>query len=300
MPSIPRASPAGSGWHPFRKAVVRGLAVLVPPLLTVVIFGWIIGTTRQYFLEPVNAGARQGIAWLLRSEIRDDLKIEPGSNVAESDGRKYMAFADGSFLSNEIYEAVRHNPGSDALPQTGRAYLNRYVEITYLRPYYAVPCFLAVFILLVYLLGKFMAAGIGAFFWGGIERAINRLPLVRNVYSGVKQVTDFFLREREIQFTRAVAVEFPRPGMWSMAFVTNEGLREIRAIAAEPVLGIFIPTSPVPMGGYALVIRKREVIDLSVTIDQAIQYIVSCGLVIPPQELERLATDRAASGAEQG
>ncbi|MGA2066448.1 MAG: DUF502 domain-containing protein [Thermoguttaceae bacterium] len=291
MSNLPPTLESEPASHPFRRAVMRGLGVLVPPLLTVVIFGWVISTTQHYFLEPVNAGARQAIAWMLRGEVREDLALsDPAKRTALADGRLYYQLDDGAFVPAEIYESVRHSPGTEILPQTGRAYLSRYAELAYLRPYYAIPCFLALFILLLYLLGKFLAVGVGGFFWDGIERAISRLPLVRNVYSGVKQVTDFFLRERQIQFRRVVAVEYPRPGMWSIAFVTSEGLGDIRAAAAEPVLGIFIPTSPVPMGGYALVVRKREVLDLSLSVDQAIQFIVSCGLVIPPQDLEPLRT----------
>ena len=142
--------------------------------------------------------------------------------------------------------------------------------------------------MLVYLLGKFMAAGIGGFFWAGIENTIHRLPLVRSVYSAVKQVSDFFLNERQVQFTRVVAVEFPRRDMWIVAFVTSDGLSDVGAAANEPVIGIFIPSSPMPMTGYAMTVLRREVIDLSLTVDQANQYLVSCGLVIPPQNLDRL------------
>ncbi|MGD0897323.1 MAG: DUF502 domain-containing protein [Thermoguttaceae bacterium] len=299
MSTIPPTDRRGSSSYPFRKAVVRGLAMLVPPLLTVVIFVWVISTTRQYFLQPVNAGAREALAWMLSGEIRDDLTVsDPAKRTALADGRLYYQLDDGTFVPAGIYDRVRRSPGTEMLPQTGRAYISRYVDLTYLRPYYAVPCFLVVFILLLYLLGKFLAAGFGGFFWEGIERAINRVPLVRSVYSAVKQVTDFFLRERQVQFTRVVAVEYPRPGMWSIAFVTSEGLPDIRAAAAEPVLGIFIPTSPVPMGGYALIVRQREVIDLAISIDQAIQFIVSCGLVIPPPDLEKLQGRPPADGTE--
>ena len=101
------------------------------------------------------------------------------------------------------------------------------MQLTYLRPYYAIPCFLAIFVLLLYLLGKFMAAGIGDFFGSRFDAAVHRLPLVRSVYSAVKQVTDFFFSEQTMQFTRVVAVEYPRHGMWSLAFVTSEGLKEV-------------------------------------------------------------------------
>ena len=170
----------------------------------------------------------------------------------------------------------------------GQGIYQRYVELTYLQPHYAIPCFLAVFILLVYILGKFMAAGIGGFLGDRFDLAIQRLPLVRSVYKAVKQVCDFFFSEKQIQFKRVVAVEFPRPGMWSIAFVTSDGLGDIRAAANDAVLGVFIPSSPMPVSGYSLTVLKREAIDLNITIEEAIQYLVSCGLVMPQKDLERL------------
>ena len=116
----------------------------------------------------------------------------------------------------------------------------------------------------------------------------SRLPLVRSVYKAVKQVCDFFFSEKQIQFKRVVAVEFPRPGMWSIAFVTSEGLSDIRAAANEAVLGVFIPSSPMPVSGYSLTVLKREAIDLKITVEEAIQYLVSCGLVMPQKDLQRM------------
>lgn len=288
--SLPDPKPSTrSTAYPFRAAVIRGLAVLVPPLLTVVILVWVVNTTRQYLLEPVNAGAREALVWMLSGEIRENLPLtDPIQRTAVVDGRPYHQTDDGRFVPLAVYERVWKSQGSEPMPHTARAVYERYVEITYLRPYYAIPFFLAIFILLVYLLGKFMAAGIGGFFGERFESAIHRLPLVRSVYSAVKQVTDFFFSEKQMQFTRVVAVEFPRHGMWIMAFVTSEGLVDVRAAANEAVLGVFIPSSPMPMTGYAITVLKREVIDLNITIDQAIQYLVSCGLVIPPNDLARM------------
>jgi uncharacterized membrane protein len=174
------------------------------------------------------------------------------------------------------------------MPGTAKAIYQRYVELSYLQPQYAVPCFLAIFILLVYLLGKFMAAGIGSFIIYRLDLVIQRLPLVRSVYKAAKQVSDFFFSDRQIQFTRVVAIEYPRPGMWSLAFVTSDGLSDIRSAANEPVLGVFIPSSPMPLSGYALVVLKRDAIDLSISIEEAIQYLVSCGLVMPQKDVQRL------------
>jgi uncharacterized membrane protein len=137
----------------------------------------------------------------------------------------------------------------------------------------------------LYLLGKFLAVGIGRFFWRLFEGGINRLPLVRNVYSSVKQVTDLLFNERDIEYTRVVAVEFPSKGIWSIGFVTSESLLDIRAAANEPVLAVVVPYSPWSVTGATITVRKSETIDLNMSVDQALQFIVSCGVVVPPHQM---------------
>jgi uncharacterized membrane protein len=276
--------------NPFRSAVIRGLGVLAPPLLTVVIVVWVINTTRQYLLEPVNVGAREAIVWSI-ADIREDLPVtDREHHVALVNGTPFHQLGDGTFVPNAVWDLVRRNPGAEPVPQTGKSVYERYVELTYLRPYLAIPCFLAIFLLLVYMLGKFMAAGIGGYLGERMEYAIQRLPFVRSVYSAIKQVSNFFFSKKQVQFTRVVAVEYPRRGIWTVAFVVSEGLNDVHSAANEPVLGLFIPSSPMPMSGYAVTVLKREVIDLNITIDQAVQHLVSCGLVMPPAEIERIKT----------
>ncbi len=275
--------------RPFRSTVLRGLGVLIPPLLTVVILVWVISTIHFYLLQPVNAGVREAIVWRLSGQIHEKLAIsDPRRRIARVDGVAYQECADHRFVPLAIYEKVERNLDNEQMPTTAKGVLQRYVELTYLPPHYAIPFFLVGFILLVYLLGRFMAAGIGSFIVYRFDMVIQRLPLVRSIYKAAKQVSDFFFSERQIQFSRVVAVEYPRPGMWSLAFVTSEGLSDIRDAANEPVLGIFIPSSPMPLSGYALVVLKREAVDLSISVEEAIQYLVSCGLVMPLKDVKRL------------
>jgi uncharacterized membrane protein len=121
--------------------------------------------------------------------------------------------------------------------------------------------------------------------------------LVRSVYSSVKQVSDFLFSQREVEYTRVVAVEYPRKGIWSLGMVTGESLLDIRSAADEPVLSVLIPTSPMPVTGYTINVRKSETIDLNITVDQAFQFVVSCGVVIPPQQLQE-AIEQASSDDE--
>ena len=129
-----------------------------------------------------------------------------------------------------------------------------------------------------------MAAGIGRFFLHYVETIITQLPIIRNVYSSLKQVTDFAFNENEMSFSSIVAVEYPRKGIWSMGFVTGEGMREIRDAAGEPILTVLMPTSPMPATGFTISVPKSETIDLNITIDQAVQFCVSCGVVIPDNQ----------------
>ena len=118
-------------------------------------------------------------------------------------------------------------------PQRAQAFYERYVELKYLKRYVVLPIFVAVFILLLYLLGRFLAYGVGRMVYNAMEATITQLPIIRAVYTSVKQVTDFIFSEREMEFTRVVAIEYPRRGIWSLGFVTGEGMRSIASAAAR-------------------------------------------------------------------
>jgi uncharacterized membrane protein len=124
---------------------------------------------------------------------------------------------------------------------------------------------------------------VGRFFWLQFERIINRLPIVRNVYSSVKQVTDFMFSKRELEYTRVVAVEYPNKDIWALAFVTGESIPVLRDVMGEPVVTLMVPTSPMPFTGFTVTVKKSQTVELNMTLDQAFQFLVSCGVVVPPQ-----------------
>ena len=276
--------------RPFRRAVFGGLGILLPPLLTIVILVWVWNTLRYYVLEPITSGAAQVLTLSLadvRTSLPDAQPIDGEPGVYLSHGEYFRALDRGTsteYVPLDVYRDVVRHDGLDAASAGGWPLYRRYVEITYLRPLIVVPIFLCVFVLLMYLLGSLFAAGLGQV-WTVLEQGIERLPLVRGVYGSVKQVTDFMLTENQLQFTRVVAIEYPARGIWSLAFVTGEGVPAIEAVTGEPVLAVLVPTSPMPVTGYTVVIPKRDVIDLDLTVDQAVQYIVSCGVVVPEHQL---------------
>ena len=102
---------------------------------------------------------------------------------------------------------------------------------------------------------------------------------------------------------KVVAVEYPRRGIWSLGFVTGESMLDIRSAANEPVVSVLIPTSPMPATGFTMTVLKSETIDMNITVDQALQFIVSCGVVVPPHQqirpeaIARQAAQESGSGA---
>ncbi|HCK41879.1 MAG: DUF502 domain-containing protein [Pirellulales bacterium] len=269
---------------PFRRAVLRGLAVLLPPLLTIVILVWVSNTVANYLLVPFEGFARSQLISQFQSEIVS------AKSLADDD-QLYQKTEDGFAVPVEYYAFVQDELGG-RVPPTADELINVYVERRFLRRHIVIPIFLCVFVLVLYLLGKFLAAGVGRFFWMQFERVINRLPLVSNVYSSVKQVTDFLFSEREIEYTQVVAIEYPRRGIWTLAMVTGESLLDIRCAANEPVLSVLVPTSPMPFTGFTVTVKKSETLDLNITMDQAFQFIVSCGVVVPPQQIAEAQAER--------
>jgi uncharacterized membrane protein len=287
---------------PFRRAVVRGLGVLLPPLLTIVIFVWIGNTVTNYLLGPMEVGARRVLVAHYQNRILPENSISEEQLIdrrAELEGVLYQQAADGRFLPAEDYQYVKQVLEPLPVPDNASEIYGDFVDQKFLQPHVVIPLFLCVFLLVLYLLGRFLAAGVGRFFWMQIERIINRLPLIRNVYSSVKQVTDFLFSERETEYTRVVAIEYPRKGIWTIAMVTGESLPDIRCAANEPVLSVLVPTSPMPFTGFTVTVRKSETIDLNITIDQAFQFIVSCGVVVPSQQISQaLAEHEGAQSSD--
>jgi uncharacterized membrane protein len=273
---------------PFRRAIVRGLGVLLPPLLTIVIILWVWNTVTDYLLVPAENLARRALVYAHEKNIVPAEEV-PAAEIAEGraliDQRPYRRTGDGQFIPAEHYDEAQSLAGRDPLPASAEEVYGLYVERKFLPRRIVVPVFLCAFLLTLYLLGKFLAAGVGRFFWAFMERGITRLPVVRNVYSSVKQVTDFMFSEREIEYTRVVAIEYPRKGIWQIAFVTGESLMDVACAANEPVLAVFLPCSPMPFTGFTAIVKRSETIDLNISMEQALQYIVSCGVVLPPHQL---------------
>jgi uncharacterized membrane protein len=266
--------PRRGSFFRFRPSVLRGVALILPPVLTIVILVSIASTIELYLLNPVESITRE--IWV---QATKDIREAPAGQrdaVLEFDGRPYVRLASGEYIPEEVHSWLRANL-YDLVPDKGEAAYRRYVAERYLRREIVVPVFLCVFVLVLYFLGKWLALGTGEFF----ERAIRRLPLVRSVYSSVKKVTNFVLVDKQVQYKRVVAVEYPRKGIWSVGLVTSDSVGEVVAAAREACVTVVLPGSPTPITGYCVMVPTRETYDLNMTIEQALQFYVSCGVAVP-------------------
>jgi uncharacterized membrane protein len=110
---------------------------------------------------------------------------------------------------------------------------------------------------------------------------LHRIPVVRSIYSGVKQVSDTLFSESGNAFRTAVLIQWPREGVWTIAFVTGvPGGDAVNHLPGE-YLSVYVPTTPNPTGGYFVMLKKSDCIELKMSVDEALKYIVSMGVVVP-------------------
>jgi uncharacterized membrane protein len=129
------------------------------------------------------------------------------------------------------------------------------------------------------------------------ESMLGRIPFVKSIYSSVKQVSDTLFSGRGNAFRKALLVEFPRPGCWTIGFLTGTPAPAVTSYLADEHVSVYVPTTPNPTGGYFVMIPKSQVHELDMTVDEALKYIISMGVVAPRSGLRPPRTPAPRSGA---
>jgi len=115
----------------------------------------------------------------------------------------------------------------------------------------------------------------------GWESLLGRIPFVKSIYSSVKQVSDTLLSDKGNAFRKALLVEFPRPGSYTIAFLTGTPAASVAPFLPGEHVSVYVPTTPNPTGGYFLMLPRSQVRELDMTVDEALKYIISMGVVAP-------------------
>lgn len=143
---------------------------------------------------------------------------------------------------------------------------------------------LGLIILFIFLtiVGAVTAGFFGKLWLRFTERLLNRMPVVRNIYSAVKQILETVLAQQSSAFREAVLVEYPRRGLWAIAFITGRTEGEVQNVTEEECINIFLPTTPNPTSGFLLFVPKKDLISLSMSTEEAIKMVISGGIITPP------------------
>jgi uncharacterized membrane protein len=215
-----------------RSYFLRGLAVLLPTIVTIWIFIW----GYRFIQDNISIYIKGGLDWLIR------------------------------FVA-------------------GESFVNERLDKFWINVALSVAGFL-IALSIVCVVGALLASVVGKTLWRIVEKFIMNTPVLRQVYPYVKQITDFLLTREEQKklFSRVVAVEYPRKGIWSMGMVTGSGLKKVVDNVKKEFLTVLIPTSPTPFTGFVIMVPKEQTIELDMTIEEALRFAVSAGVIAPQSD----------------
>ena len=142
-------------------------------------------------------------------------------------------------------------------------------------------------LLVVFLTGLVTANIVGQKLLRFWERVLARIPVVKSIYYSVKQVSDTLFSGSGVAFRKVLLVRYPHPEAWSVAFQTGHPARDVADMLPEEHVGVFIPTTPSPVNGFFFFVKRKDVIELDMNVDEALKYIVSMGVVAQPMRNPR-------------
>lgn len=253
----------------FRSYFFRGMAALLPTILTI----WIFVQCYIFVQDKVSIHINRGLVRVLVTAIdwypavtREQIQayvVKENPQLQGDPARIEQRLFDKDILRGVRIETAEsywvYGPGQ-------------------------ITGFLIV-IVGVCIIGAFLASVMGRTIWHMIERALMNAPLVKKVYPYIKQVTDFLLTKKDLSFSKVVTFEYPRKGTWSIGLVTGSGLKKVAQLKTTEFLTVFVPTSPTPFTGYVIMVPKNETIELDMSIEEALRFVISGGVITPAEHL---------------
>ncbi|MBD3618345.1 MAG: DUF502 domain-containing protein [Chromatiales bacterium] len=149
-------------------------------------------------------------------------------------------------------------------------------------------------ILVVLITGMVVANLLGRKLVEGWESLLNRIPLVRSIYSAVKQILETIFVAGGKSFRKVLMVEYPRRGLWTLAFQTGSGTEEVHDKAGHRLVTVFVPTTPNPTSGFIILVPEEDIIELDMSVEDGLKLIMSLGVVAPPTRA-KVAPERGNS-----
>ncbi len=254
-----------------KRAFLRGLAVLLPSVLTL----WLMVKAYQFIdsaiAQPINGG--------IKMLVVQTPSYFPGAAY-------YFAIGPNE---KELHEAALQQELSITDKKEMRS-LTIELRTQSVNKWWDAHRWmnllgLLVAAVIVYISGRLVGGWLGRAAYKRIEKIMVAVPVIRKVYPYIKQLVDFLINENDApKFSSVVAVQYPRKGIWSVGFLTGPTLQTLEKQTPDSVT-IFIPSSPTPFTGYTITVPKKDTLDLPITVEEAIRFSVSGGVLVPDHQL---------------
>jgi len=143
-------------------------------------------------------------------------------------------------------------------------------------------------LVIIFATGLIAANFIGKSLVGWWESFLDKIPLVRNIYSPLKKFSELILSDQTQSFSKVLLIEYPRKGLYSLCFQTSKNLGEIEKKSGRDVVCVFVPTTPNPTSGLILMVPQEDVIELDMSVEDGLKMIISLGVVVPGERLDEI------------
>ena len=242
-----------------KRALFTGFAALLPLALTVFLIVWAWGFINKYISQPVNKAIKTSLV----------------AGAKTHRGRTFMKYW------FEVSDEALNDRSK------GRQLLRDELESKF-SPIVGLSVGFLAGMAFLYVFGWLLATYLGRKAFRVTERLVSRMPGLKSIYPYAKRVTSFFLgpKDEAKRFSRVVAIQYPRKGLWSIAFVTGDGLPDINKHTGKPMLNVLVPTSPAPMTGFVIFVPADEVIPLRHSVEDTMTFLVSAGVLAPGKPMQ--------------
>ena len=254
------------------RPFLRGLAVLLPSVLTL----WLLVKSYQFIdstiAEPINRGIRSAFSQIPKHfpNLAESLALTPDQDTLDAEA---------------IAQHISKND-TTAMQELSNTHFADAVNSWWVDHPWMNLLGLLVAAIIVYVSGRLVGGFIGRALYRRIEKIMVAVPVIRKVYPYIKQLVDFLISDEDKpKFSRVVAVEYPRKGIWSVGFMTGGSLQSIETQLPDSIT-VFIPSSPTPFTGYTITVQRKDTIDLPITVEEAIRFAVSGGVLVPDHQIE--------------
>ena len=154
---------------------------------------------------------------------------------------------------------------------------------------FEIPGFGLITVFIFFAIIGFITTGLfGRIFSSFIEKVLSKMPVLRNIYSGLKQLFEAILAKKSNSFREVILLEYPRVGIWAMGFLTGDTQGEVNRKTKNQMVNIFLPTTPNPTSGFLLFVPKKDILRLTMTVEEGIKMIISAGMLTPSENQKKI------------